>query len=184
MPKTLRSGWPMPAYWETEMTITNVHVDCVNHDLSRAALGWEKGGFRFHVWFTIKADGSPDQDSYDTVFKNPIQRGPGHRTIHMRHNSGPNAKMLNAAWRTVDEQDLIGRAVAAAKDAEAKRLREAEAEASVARKRYHGPLMYDVLVAIREHAKSDNIITASLHDRIEEAILQAETGEGYAYAVG
>ena len=102
----------------------------------------------------------------------------------MRHNSGPNAKMLNAAWRTVDEQDLIGRAVAAAKDAEAKRLREAEAEASVARKRYHGPLMYDVLVAIREHAKSDNVITASLHDRIEEAILQAETGEGYAYAVG
>lgn len=164
------------------MTITNVHVDCVSPgSYDRASLGWVKGEHRYHIWFTIKADGSPEH-TYDTVFKNPKDtKSRGHRTIHMRSDSGPNAKMLNEAWRIVEEKDLIGTAVAAAKDAERRRLEAASKEADAARKRYYGPQMYDVLVAIREHAKSDNVITASLYDRIEEVILQADTGDGYAY---
>ncbi len=174
-------------------TITNVHVSNLSHDNTRAALGWERGGFRYHIWFNIphhKATGAVYGDGI--VYKNPIvaiseRRDP---TVRMKATSGPNEKMLIEAWGIVHRDDLIGAAIAKSEAEERERLRKAASEAEEARKRFYGPELYEALCSVRGHLGNSHphndtpAARAALTKIVDDALALAEKGEGYAYAVG
>lgn len=90
-------------------TITNVHVDCVNHDRTRAAAGFNCGEFRYHIWFNPKiGKGSAG----DTLHKNPIDENSKIRHQSLNPKAAANAAMLAEMWRQIDEGRLIAKAVA------------------------------------------------------------------------
>jgi len=89
--------------------ITNVHVDCLS-TIGRAALGWEYGGARYHVW--IDTGEQPAKWAPDKVYKNPplgIKSGdPGNfHTRRLNPRAGANAAMLSEAVRQVIEWGLV-----------------------------------------------------------------------------
>jgi hypothetical protein len=162
-------------------TITNVHVDSVSYDFTRAALCWEVGEFRYHRWIDIS---NPTPLNYDgKVFKNPktpAERHYGSRsqTIIMNGTSGPNRRMLSWAWKIVERDDLISKAIEARKAEQSEEEAKAAAAYAEHRKRYYGPNSYDALKTIAFLIDNGRpLVLSDIRRIISEAITKAETGK-------
>lgn len=103
------------------ITVTDVLVDNLSDDQTRAALHWKANGFRFHLRFNIehwRANKSRQYAGQGTIFKSPLllDKPNTHMTlrpspIKLNARSGPSQAMLDQVWEQVEREDLVNAAI-------------------------------------------------------------------------